>query len=525
MTPLARLVLAILGLAACDVGPDAERRAAPRVVAVTYDSGTADVAVQDGPVPVWASVDVWFDRFLDPDSVKASAVRLQSNAQIVRAAVQYDPLDRRVRISPSRALDPTLAYRVVVSDSVRSLGGVAAVEHDSELSTGPAADDGPPVRPSIGWGEAETLIETRCESASCHGDDETVATCGQAAPWSVALGLELDQPGAIRSTAIDVRARQWPGFSRIEPGRPDRSYVTYKLADFGEEVVVGNLMPTTSSRGADFEANGDTLAGACCAVESLPRLHPPPWAAPTGRFDPDALRKRSLAWRTPSVWACACADTRGRFDPPAGRCAVAEGDCGDAVDGDGDGKTDCDDSDCDVADECPHAIDDDGDGAIDCDDFDCSFSPSCFEGLERPGVEPVSYCRARSLSDWILDGAVLGPEREGCERLCAARCDAAVTTRECIDRCIGSRFDESAEGCVREALCAGFGGPAPAVDADGRMRLGADGCTATCEGSTVVGCVADGAGESDRCAPTCQASCASIGDLCPTLQACGLGGG
>ena len=106
MASIARFAFAVLALTACDVGSHAEPRR-PGVTAVTWDSGSRDVPVDEGPVAVWAVVDVWFDAFLDPDSVTSGTVRLQSNDQVVRAAVLYDPLDRRVRVTPARSLDPT----------------------------------------------------------------------------------------------------------------------------------------------------------------------------------------------------------------------------------------------------------------------------------------------------------------------------------------------------------------------------------------------------------------------------------
>jgi hypothetical protein len=58
--------------------------------------------------------------------------------------------------------------------------------------------------------------------------------------------------------------------------------------------------------------------------------------------------------------------------------------CTDGTDNDGDGATDCNDSDCssDAAcqpdpEVCDDSIDNDGDGATDCDDDDCSSVPSC----------------------------------------------------------------------------------------------------------------------------------------------------
>jgi hypothetical protein len=58
--------------------------------------------------------------------------------------------------------------------------------------------------------------------------------------------------------------------------------------------------------------------------------------------------------------------------------------CADGLDGDGDGLTDCDDSDC-AADpacaetgNCDDGLDNDDDGQVDCNDSDCATDPACF---------------------------------------------------------------------------------------------------------------------------------------------------
>jgi hypothetical protein len=56
--------------------------------------------------------------------------------------------------------------------------------------------------------------------------------------------------------------------------------------------------------------------------------------------------------------------------------------CGDALDDDGDGLTDCEDSDCEAScpeDSCADGRDEDVDGATDCDDTDCASDAACLE--------------------------------------------------------------------------------------------------------------------------------------------------
>jgi hypothetical protein len=60
--------------------------------------------------------------------------------------------------------------------------------------------------------------------------------------------------------------------------------------------------------------------------------------------------------------------------------------CDDATDEDGDGLTDCDDSDCDndpaclpMPEVCTGGLDEDGDTFVDCDDDDCWSDPACYQ--------------------------------------------------------------------------------------------------------------------------------------------------
>ena len=72
------------------------------------------------------------------------------------------------------------------------------------------------------------------------------------------------------------------------------------------------------------------------------------------------------------------------------RLATFRCDCTDGIDNDGNGQTDCDDQLCTFLDpactgggggtpeqDCTNGADDDGDGAVDCDDSDCSSDAAC----------------------------------------------------------------------------------------------------------------------------------------------------
>jgi hypothetical protein len=81
---------------------------------------------------------------------------------------------------------------------------------------------------------------------------------------------------------------------------------------------------------------------------------------------------------------------------------VNEQDCGDGVDDDGDGDTDCEDTDCLANPACPeldceNGVDDDADGQTDCNDPDCFGIPTCIpetncvDGIDNDG-DTVTDC-------------------------------------------------------------------------------------------------------------------------------------
>jgi hypothetical protein len=81
--------------------------------------------------------------------------------------------------------------------------------------------------------------------------------------------------------------------------------------------------------------------------------------------------------------------------------------CGNGVDDDGDGLTDCEDTDCDgtCAEDCADGRDNDGDGLVDCDDGDCN-DPACVEdcadGRDNDG-DRVIDCSDPDCNDPVCD--------------------------------------------------------------------------------------------------------------------------
>lgn len=97
---------------------------------------------------------------------------------------------------------------------------------------------------------------------------------------------------------------------------------------------------------------------------------------------------------SPAAEDCA-ADPACALPPPA----IAEGDCGDGVDGDSDGAVDCADADCTadplcvlpppvMTEDCTTPADEDGDGHGQCSDTDCVGDPACSGGGGPWEIDP-----------------------------------------------------------------------------------------------------------------------------------------
>ena len=99
---------------------------------------------------------------------------------------------------------------------------------------------------------------------------------------------------------------------------------------------------------------------------------------------------------------CLCPEGMG--PDSSGGCQPSSTTCSDGVDNDGDGLTDCDDSDCfgpSCVEVCDDGVDNDGDGDTDCDDEDCGvLGVSLTNGGNLYVVTAVDSWSQASLSPW-----------------------------------------------------------------------------------------------------------------------------
>jgi hypothetical protein len=152
-----------------------------------------------------------------------------------------------------------------------------------------------------------------------------------------------------------------------------------------------------------------------------------------------------------------CADSECVTDD----ACTTESDCGDGEDNDADGDTDCDDDDCaaDAAcvstdEDCGDAEDNDGDGATDCEDTDCTGADECrwYVWEETGAATVVPGTSYTGKSEWTFTGYYTGTD------LCTMELD--VTSTSPRTDCVGCEFAfdvDFANGSELSGDCAALG--------------------------------------------------------------------
>lgn len=132
-------------------------------------------------------------------------------------------------------------------------------------------------------------------------------------------------------------------------------------------------------------------------------------------------------------------------------CSVANEICNNQMDDDGDGFTDCDDADCtsDPACQgsgeiCNNQIDDDGDGSIDCADSDCTSDPACQGTGGDLSCIGMEYCMFNCC----------GSSDTACQTACG---DAATSTAQsqltALNNCLSTNCSSECGSSGTQAAC------------------------------------------------------------------------
>lgn len=229
-------LLLALNVAGCHPAPPRPGDGGAVVIATDPVDGAAAVSRM-------LAIRVYYDRPLSPRALVGGAVLLRSGDRAISIRVAVDPAAQSLEARPETMLDPEIDYRLEVA-GLEDLDGFMGEPTVVHFSTGLDATPAPEDRAS--WRDVEEIfapsdpLTPGCRD--CHGG---------AAPL---MGLDLSSAAGVRSTAIGVPAREVAasgeagamaqglvGLPRIEPGRPDRSYLVYKI--LGDPHILGARMP------------------------------------------------------------------------------------------------------------------------------------------------------------------------------------------------------------------------------------------------------------------------------------------
>lgn len=254
-------------LGGCDLGPrQDERPQGPRlhVIATEPPQGAGLDCARDSPecgVPTDVTLVFRFDRFLLPDTAIRQSISFFTGAagnlapppSNVRAEMtaRYDVLERTVRFAlpPGVTLQPNALYTAELPIygpgqpwGFRAFDGApleGTVPPRLSFRTGSGPSGSVPSSPALDCaGFLASLARGGCGAGGCHG-----APLGRTQP---AMGLRLDSAAGLLATAVrrpahetetgdttGVSSEDAPRFGAnmplIDPGRPDNSYLLYKL--------------------------------------------------------------------------------------------------------------------------------------------------------------------------------------------------------------------------------------------------------------------------------------------------------
>lgn len=300
-------------LGGCDLGPRADEHAqGPPLELVASDPPDGagvdcDPADPDCGVPTDVSVTLSFNRFLRPDTaIRQSIVFYTGDPSNPAPPIsdtrpevtpEYDLMTRSVRfvLPPGFTLEPHALYTVElpVADNDQALGFRAfdgaplAGKTSARISfyTGSGPSNAPP-DPIPTCADFVALV-SKCVDAPCHGE-------GGGGP---AMGLSFESADAIVATAVGHPAHETEtgdatgetnqnperfgvNMPIIDPGRPDNSYVMYKLliGTAPYELAPGEACPAGAPCDPPDPAEVERLR------EWFVRGEPMPWLSPAEQF-------------------------------------------------------------------------------------------------------------------------------------------------------------------------------------------------------------------------------------------------
>jgi len=177
-------------------------------------------------------IELVFDEYLAPVPLRqAGLLQLSSGSRRVSLSVKYDPVGKRLRVSPRTTLLPQLVYRLETlhPERIQDLYGNPVAAPGPELTFLTAADlaeeeVAPPAAPGSLRGPVEEVFARRC--LACHGEGRATGL------------LDLRRRAPLTARVARTRGDR----VLVVPGHPAESYLLHKLLP-GYPDLGGEPMP------------------------------------------------------------------------------------------------------------------------------------------------------------------------------------------------------------------------------------------------------------------------------------------
>ena len=201
-------------------------------------------------VPRNMKVKLTFNQPLDPGSLSDTEITLESGGLTIGGKKKYDLMSRTLTFEPQANLRSNLWYQFILKKAPFSIMGTSPAQDEITITfkTGDhMSDDDPPAPPIVDFetGIYPVLSSSNCR---CHGRIHPM------------MGIQFVYPeaGEFLEGAVATESREWSTWKIIDPGRPEKSYLMYKLLGddrLGLPTITGERMPPKGLE--DDERYGD----------------------------------------------------------------------------------------------------------------------------------------------------------------------------------------------------------------------------------------------------------------------------
>ncbi|MFH1436730.1 MAG: Ig-like domain-containing protein [Pseudomonadota bacterium] len=189
-------------------------------------------------VPINMKVKLTFNQPLDPGSLADTEITLESGGLTIGGRKKYDLMSRTLAFEPQASMRSNLWYKFVLKNAPFSIMGTSPQQDEINIlfKTGDRiSDDDPPAPPIVDF---ETGIYPVLSSSNCR--------CHATFHPMMGAQFVFAAPGEFLEGAVATESREWSTWKIIDPGRPEKSYLMYKLLGderLGLPTITGERMP------------------------------------------------------------------------------------------------------------------------------------------------------------------------------------------------------------------------------------------------------------------------------------------